>query len=826
VNRDETLALAEALLEQGIPVVVCKPNPKTGHSDPVTSWRDISVVRCRRLLKRFEFGTDALLMIGGHGIDVIDVDTKNGVSGSIEPFGDFQNYGVTRTPSGGWHYVIPSTGLGKAPLTVDDRPVGDYIGGKANGSGRSGAFLPGSVRPEYGDTMYEMEIPWDVEGAVLSRPDPEVRKKLVAAGLSDGAEQDDDNYVEDDSVPYRDPATEGPSDYAQKVVREELTRLVECDTLGWDGPGWDNTTFEVACRLIRLANSRWSGYSREQAYDDLLRCAPSDDGFGVAAHKAKWASADAAVGGAALKDPNDPRRDFDIVPITDTDPRVWTLDVTNQGETLDVVYRIVGQEGSPLAGLFRRGQDMVYTPRVGEFGYQHPDGKNEDGPVQVRRMDATSFAAYIDKRYTVNKRSASGVFSRTLFPLEVARRAAGSPELMESLRDMTSVSHTPFVRVDGSVCVTPGYDTESRTLYLPDRGLVVPDEHGGLAFLEEEILGGFPWETPHHKANYLGALLTPLLRRLCPHPYPLFAFTAPQPGSGKTLLTDVLRMLHGGVFRAEMVRDAAELRKQITSIMDTTSAPVVTFDNMTGTLKSPILEALLTQKTWHDRLLGISQDREWPNDRLWTITGNNLQMGGDLKRRTVWVSIDPGVPHPERRKGFKHDRLVDWVVDNRGAVLGALLGMIEDWVDAGRPVIPLARTDSYGEWQQTVGSILAHAGVAGTFNHEESEKKTGLEDEDEWGTFLGAVRREFDGEPWLVKDVFAKVEFGDIEPEELPGDVVLKLGRDPIAAGRSLGSWVRNRSGRWTDDGWAVRPAGEVKKTKLWRVVTVDSDLL
>src|SRR5690606_26780260 len=172
-------------------------------------------------------------------------------------------------------------------------------------------------------------------------------------------------------------------------------------------------------------------------------------------------------------------------------------------------------------------------------------------------------------------------------------------------------------------------------------------------------------------------MLTPLLRELVPPPYPLVAIGAPQPGSGKSLLARVLRILHGGVFRSEMTRDGAELRKQITSILDTTSAPVVTFDNLSGTLRSPVLDGLLTSAEWTDRILGLSEDRRIPNDRLWTITGNNLALGGDLKRRTVWVTIDPKREDPQNRVDFVHMDLPGWVEENRGEILGGLLGMVE-----------------------------------------------------------------------------------------------------------------------------------------------------
>jgi hypothetical protein len=44
-----------------------------------------------------------------------------------------------------------------------------------------------------------------------------------------------------------------------------------------------------------------------------------------------------------------------------------------------------------------------------------------------------------------------------------------------------------------------------------------------------------------------------------------------------------------------------ELRKSITAALMDTTAPVITFDNLTGVVRSSVLEALLTTKSWIDR---------------------------------------------------------------------------------------------------------------------------------------------------------------------------------------------------------------------------------
>ena len=65
----------------------------------------------------------------------------------------------------------------------------------------------------------------------------------------------------------------------------------------------------------------------------------------------------------------------------------------------------------------------------------------------------------------------------------------------------------------------------------------------------------------------------------------------------------MIATLHGGVQRGELPRGADELRKSITAALVDTTAPVVTFDNLTGVVRSSVLESLLTSKHWTDRWL-------------------------------------------------------------------------------------------------------------------------------------------------------------------------------------------------------------------------------
>src|SRR5690606_1278152 len=99
------------------------------------------------------------------------------------------------------------------------------------------------------------------------------------------------------------------------------------------------------------------------------------------------------------------------------------------------------------------------------------------------------------------------------------------------------------------------------------------------------VVQDFAWTGDDHEANFLGALLTPLMKLVTPPPYKMVAITARERGSGKGLLAEILTTTHGGTLRA-WPADEAELGKVISSILWQTTAPVCQFDNVRGVLRS------------------------------------------------------------------------------------------------------------------------------------------------------------------------------------------------------------------------------------------------
>jgi hypothetical protein len=490
-----------------------------------------------------------------------------------------------------------------------------------------------------------------------------------------------------------------------------------------------------------------------------------------------------------------------------------------------------------LAGMFHRKGELVYTPRIGEEGYNPPAAGDDNGPAQVIPVTPQLLKTMIEIRYAlgIGKRAKSEdgegpgrmTWEPRTLPMEVSNglvQAACIREDVPNLRVLTGATHTPLVRRNGTILNKPGYDLETQMLYLPTGD--IPRDLGNIdresvresvRFLMS-IVEQFPFVTEVHRANWFGALFTPLMRVMLPPPYPAIVIDAPSPGAGKSYLSQVIQTVHGGVLRAGWPSTDEELGKSILSTLLGTTAPVVIFDNVRGKIRSPKFESLLTSPDFKDRLLGFNRDAEMPNDRLWMITANNAEIGGDLARRCYWITIDPKMPRPHERTGFRLN-LREWVPENRVNILSALLTIVRGWVAAGSPKAELKRSDHYATWDAAIEGMLAWAGFPGQFGFVE-EARQDSDDDREWLAFLEEVHRVMGDQTFRVRDLTSRIKETDgdmfsvggpearseqMDPSMLPGDLAdkwsrISMGNSHAGFNKSLGRWIKNRSGRYSGD--------------------------
>jgi len=197
-------------------------------------------------------------------------------------------------------------------------------------------------------------------------------------------------------------------------------------------------------------------------------------------------------------------------------------------------------------------------------------------------------------------------------PTVVVKDILALPPAAWQFPPLDAIVAAPIIRPDGTILDTPGYDAETHLFYAPDPELHLlpipenPTSEQVKAALEllDLAIGDFPFEDKASRANLLAAMLTPIIKPAIDAPSPLGLLDAPQEGTGKSLLCDVIAIIATGR-AAEMFsapKDPDEWRKVITTAL-LSGTTVVTFDNISRPLDNPDLCSVLTSTFWADRAM-------------------------------------------------------------------------------------------------------------------------------------------------------------------------------------------------------------------------------
>jgi hypothetical protein len=328
----------------------------------------------------------------------------------------------------------------------------------------------------------------------------------------------------------------------------------------------------------------------------------------------------------------------------------------------------------------------------------------------------------------------------------------------------------PVFRPDGTLLDTPGYDQATMLAYVPVPGLKIPpipesptEEHLVEAItLIDEAIREFPFQDRASYTNALALLLTPLIRQAINGHVPLALLDATRPGTGKSLLAEIVALVATGRKAAMMGApyDDNEWRKRISATL-ADGATIIVIDNVRARLQSAALDLALTSHTVQERILGLSKNGVYPQRATWIATGNNIQLGGDMPRRCYWIRMDAHTDKPWRRGGFTHN-LEEWVPAHRGELIAALLTLARAWYAAGRPAPaqPLPRIGGFQPWVETIGGILAHAEIPGFLGNTEELYEQADNDALQWAAFLHAWHDAYGEREVLVAEIVRDLKAG------------------------------------------------------------------
>ncbi len=430
----------------------------------------------------------------------------------------------------------------------------------------------------------------------------------------------------------------------------------------------------------------------------------------------------------------------------------------------------------------------------------------------------------------------------------------------DGIRPLEAIITGPTIRANGTVLSEPGYDHETGLLCILNVDVPeVPHQPSAKQLKQavevlREAVVDFPFASETYFAVWVSFLLTIVSRFAFKGSAPIFVVDANTQGSGKGLLVDVASMIATGHRAARMVNpeDDAEARKRITAQI-LAGDQLILIDNVSGTLGTPALDAVLTADTWKDRILGRSEMVELPVLATWAATGNNITLTRDMTRRVAHIRLSSPLERPEERSGFAHPNLLTWVKRKRGRLLNAALTILRGYCAAGRPRQNFSPWGSFEGWSNLVRSAVVSAGLAdpGLARQELASRGdlenqalgallTGLQLHDPKGAgvtasellkFLADTKNKNSKAAELVEEALGELcpsRNGALSPNSLGKRLFAFLGR--VVGGRCLDKRLKNKTSVWFvrkstdinepkkgdkgDTGGKSAPTCEPKKTK------------
>ncbi|TIN95688.1 MAG: hypothetical protein E5Y06_10555 [Mesorhizobium sp.] len=396
-------------------------------------------------------------------------------------------------------------------------------------------------------------------------------------------------------------------------------------------------------------------------------------------------------------------------------PTIWSED--DFPAQCDALLRGLRRLNDPPY-MFLHGGDMKRLP-----------GEAENGAIAdfLKKMSFTDFKTECNDAVTYVVSSESK---------RVASLADDIPAHLWGMRDKPVPVADRFTRVpifapDGTLRTEDGYDAATRTI-LQTSGLnidpvpFVPsdtDVKTAKDWLFGKALADFPFvdnfggseggDGSSSRAHVVVMMLQQIARGLYTGPTPFFFIDKPQPGTGASLLVELLYQIIVGRPASPQVlgKNEEEVRKGITSKL-MGGSPIIFYDNVRNKIHGEALATLGTADWWEDRKLGGNDTYVGPNRALTVFTGNNMTMADEMVRRMLPIRLDAQMSEPESRVGFVISDLRKWMVECRSDLVWSCLVLVQNWISAGRKrsTVHLA---SYEDFAAVMGGILEAAGIDG-----------------------------------------------------------------------------------------------------------------
>jgi hypothetical protein len=489
-------------------------------------------------------------------------------------------------------------------------------------------------------------------------------------------------------------AGNGQDHYAEQALAGELVKLARCQN-----GSRNDTLFKVARRVNELVIAN---RLPESVFNEIETIAQRTD---LPEKEIAATIASARSGGtpeyAGL--PEDARRNG-------TDPEQADADQAEDPDAPAIIDITAKNLGRATEQIWAAMQQSEYAPALYRYG---------------------SEAAYLDEKLHILDRVRwRGMVNRVASFLETTHTQKGSRTeevlpplamvqdslifLPNWLRAIDRVSPLPVFDQAGHL-LTNGYHTGSRVLVSSDIE-PIPMDAGSALDLLDIVFCDFPFATQADKANALAYLLAPFVREMC-GPMPLFLLDAAQRGTGKTLLNDLIHTIWTGENAplSDLPLNAEEQRKAITTHLMHGPASIV-FDDI-SLLQGNAIQRAVTGHTWTDRLLGKNEEIRVPIRAIFSATGNNTTLAGDMVRRVLLIRLESFEENPSQRSGFKRseNELRAFVREHRAELVSACIALVQHGLAHGTP--QAIKMGGFDQFASVMSRVLHGIGAPGFYDN-------------------------------------------------------------------------------------------------------------
>ena len=294
-----------------------------------------------------------------------------------------------------------------------------------------------------------------------------------------------------------------------------------------------------------------------------------------------------------------------------------------------------------------------------------------------------------------------------------------------------------------------------------------------------ELFNDFPFAEPSYALLGLAGLFTAAFRKRMDAPAPLFLVSANSKAAGKTtLIKTILAGVFGTANPSIMIPPdkIEEFEKRLDALLYA-SEDYVLIDNITNSLGSGSLDAILTSNDYSMRVLGESKTVPIKIKSFLAGTGNNLIMRADTDRRVLTVRLVTDLDDPSKRKDFSIRDIVSYAAKKTSDIWYDILAIAQAYqayADDAYYLEKLSVMGSFEAWCDNVQRPLAWVGDLLGFEKIDivamSKEETVSRDNDDLSTLFTCLRKfqnNSGGHAWLSSELHSAIKNKKSDDEHL-----------------------------------------------------------